>query len=234
MKKRELLKMIEETGSKYIRLSNEEGEIVVPQNSPKYNIEARCESIEKVLKPDSIYPDGLYYIELRPSSAGHPVKFKFYKGTEKSLSEPEKKSTAPVVLHSDNARFDAIEKRLETLCDLLENDPGPEPINDMPAPPTGTNLNDVLISYAPLADNLLKTFTEGLKQQQSPQQQQQQQPNDKKQISNFIASLLGELYIAKSDYDLIEAYLESLKQVDPVICTNVCAILNNHASETTS
>ena len=229
MKKRELLKMIEETGSKFIRLSNEEGEIVVPQNSPKYNIEARCESIEKVLKPDSIYPDGLYYIELRPSSAGHPVKFKYYKGTEKSLSEPEKKSTAPVVPNSDNARFDAIEKRLEALCDLLENDPGPEPINDMPVSNPGTGINDVILGFMPLADTLIKAFTEK-RQQQQPEVKQR----DTKQIANFIASLLGELYIAKSDYDLIEAYLESLKQVDPVIHAEVYSILNSHASETTS
>ena len=233
MKKRDLLKLISDTNSKYIRLLNEDGEVVCPQNSPKYNIELRCETIEKILDAKSIYPNGTYTIELRPSSAGHPVKFKVQKGS--TLSEPEKKSTEIAIQPFDNSRIDAIEKRLEALCDLLENDPEPEPINDMPAGATGTNLNDVLISYAPLADSILKSFTEGLKQQQQPaQQQQQQQPTDKKQIANFVASLLGELYIAKSDYDLIEAYLESLKQVDPVIYANVYSILNSHASETTA
>lgn len=226
MKKRELLKMIEETGSKYIRLSNEEGEIVVPQNSPKYNIEARCESIEKVLKPDSIYPDGLYYIELRPSSAGHPVKFKFYKGTDKNLSEPEKKSTIPAIQHYDTSRIDAIEKRLETLCDLLENDPEPETMQDMPVSNPGTGINDVILGFMPLADTLIKAFTEKRNQQQPEVKQ-----DDKRPISNFVAALLGELYIAKGDYDLIEAFLESLKQVDPDIHSMVYSILNSHASE---
>lgn len=229
MKKRELLKMIEETGSKYIRLSNEEGEIVVPQNSPKYNIDVRCESIEKVLKPDSIYPDGLYYIELRPSAAGHPVKFKFYKGTEKSLSEPEKKSITPAIQPYDNSRIDALEKKIESLCELMENEPD-EPLQEQPVSNSGTGINDVILGFMPLADTLIKVFTE--RKQQQPIHQVKRE--DKTLISQFIANLLGELYIAKSDYDLISAYLDALQKTDPEIHEKVYSILNSHASETTA
>jgi len=228
MKKRELLKMAEDTGSKYIRLVNEDGDVVCPQNNPKHSLEARCETIEKILDEKSIYPNGTYTIELRPSSAGHPVKFKAYKG--KNLSD-EKKSTAKdtpfdAKQFEYNTRIAFLEQKLCDLEDLLSQEPDPEPIND--TIPQSNPVNEIILGLIPLADTALKAWMDT---RTRPLQDKPIVPIPKKQIAGFIASLLGEVMASGLSLDTAQAYIDSLKGIDQEIYFETVAIINSYAAK---
>lgn len=219
MKRKEILKMAEDTGSKYVRLCNDEGDVIVPQNNPKFNIESRAETIEKVLKSDSIYPDGTYTLEFRPSSSGHPVKFKVKKGEETTLSEQPEKI-------GQDEKFIALSEKLERMERLIaemEQEPEPEPEQLAQNSPDYTPL---LAALVPLADSILNRIL-------PPQSQLSEKPrqDNKSQIAHFISSIIGELLVKVNDYDLAQAYIESLRTIDPEIHSMVLLIINSYSQK---
>lgn len=119
MKASQIIKSVNDSGAKYIRLIDTQGNVMIPSNTPKVTLEDRAKQIEKVLNSD-IYPDGTYYLEIIQNVKSPGTRVPMYKG------EPKKSDTVPVISDSKpndfNEKIKFLEDKINSLCDLLENE----------------------------------------------------------------------------------------------------------------
>lgn len=218
--------MMEDTGSKYIRLTDQGGQVIVPQNAAKFKPEHRAEQIEKVLKPESIYPNGSYFIELRQSAAGHPVKFEVQKGGQLNDSAPVMKvNQASPVNDELLSRLSSIESKLAEI--YSHDDPEPEQLSESKP---GFDPTNIIVAFAPLADRILGIFEKRI----APPPPQQPVPvlNDRntEQLSGFIASLIAEATSVGASIETVQAYIDSLQRIDQDIYQKVFSLLQSYAA----
>ena len=215
---------MEDTGSKYIRLTDQSGQVIVPQNAAKFKPEHRAEQIEKVLKPESIYPNGSYFIELRQSAAGHPVKFEVQKGSQLNDAPVMKVNQASPVNDELLARLSSIESKLSEIS--VQDDDDPEPLAESKP---GFDPTNIIVAFAPLADRILSMFEKKLS---PPPPQPAPVLNDRNtdQLSGFIASLIAESTAAGVSIETVQAYIDSLQHIDRDIHKKVFTLLQSYAT----
>jgi len=119
MKASQIIKSVNDSGAKYIRLIDTQGNVMIPSNTPKVTLEDRAKQIEKVLNSD-IYPDGTYYLEIIQNIKSPGTRVPMYKG------EPKVNDPVPVISDAKpndlNEKFKFLEDKINSLCELLEND----------------------------------------------------------------------------------------------------------------
>lgn len=219
MKKREILQMVKDQGTRYIRLVDPRGNQIIPINTAKFKIETRAEQIERVLNSELTEP-GLYYIELLTSQKGVPIRVPFQKGggmhqAPVILQDNGKNDLILQQLSDLTAKLSDIENRLNEPDENLDHD---ESLDDDEAPEDKYNwLGNAITGLLPLADRFIDIY-------------EKKSLNDNKQapvqqVAPDIAPAIFESLKFMDENNQI-TLMEALKKSNPEVFNRVCNLIN--------
>lgn len=216
MKAAQIIKSVNDSGAKYIRLIDTQGNVMIPSNTPKVTLEDRAKQIEKVLSSD-IYPDGTYYLEIIQNIKSPGTRVPMYKG------EPKVSDPVPVISDAKpndfNNKIQFLEDKINSLCELLESDTDDEEVMQDHAPNIFETILPVII---PIADKYFNLQERKITLEENKAKQLPVINNDENfsTIYSYLQSLQSEVEV--------QAVLNSLKITNPDIYNK---IVNSYVNE---